>query len=57
MATSVGKIEPFNPKDGEEWIHYVERLEYYFHTNGIQAADKKRAVLISVMGSDAYRLL
>ena len=57
MATSVGKIDPFNPTNGEVWTHYVERLEYYFLANGITAADKKRAVLISVMGSDAYRLL
>ena len=57
MATSVGKIDPFNPTNGEVWTHYVKRLEYYFLANGITAADKKRAILISVMGSDAYRLL
>ena len=57
MATSIGKIEPFDPRNGEEWTHYVERLEYYFFANGIQAAEKKRAVLISVMGSQAYKLL
>ena len=57
MATSVGKIDPFNPTNGEVWTDYVERLEYYFLANGITVADKKRAVLISIMGSDAYRLL
>ena len=41
MATSVGKIDPFNPTNGEAWAHYVEHLEYYFLTNGITAADKK----------------
>ena len=57
MTTAVGKIEPFDPSNGEDWTHYVERLEYYFLANGIQAADKKRAVLISVMGPQAYKLL
>lgn len=57
MATSIGKIEPFDPRNGEDWTHYVERLEYYFLANGIQAAEKKRAVLISVMGPQAYKLL
>ena len=54
MATSIGKIEPFDPRNSEEWTHYVKRLEY---SNGIQAAEKKWAVLISVMGSQAYKLL
>jgi len=57
MATLVGKIDPFNPTNVEVWTHYVKRLEYYFLTIGITAADKKQAVLISIMGSDAYRLL
>ena len=57
MAVSLGKIEPFDPNNGEEWTHYIERLEYYFLANGIQGADKKRAVLISVMGPQAYKLL
>ena len=41
MASSVGKIEPFDPSNGEEWTYYTEHLEYYFLANGIQAADKK----------------
>ena len=57
MATSIGKIEPFDPHNGEEWTHYIKRLEYYFFANGIQASEKKRAVLISIMGSQAYKLL
>ena len=57
MATLIGKIEPFNPSNGEEWTNYIERLEYYFLANGIQAANKKRVILISVMGPQAYKLL
>ena len=57
MAVSVGKIESFDPSNEEGWTHYIERLEYYFLANRIQGADKKRAVLISVMGPQAYKLL
>ena len=57
MATSVGKIDPFNLTNGEVWTHYIDHLEYYFLANGNTAADKKRAVLISVIRSDAYRIL
>ena len=57
MATSIQKIEPFDPHNGEKWTHYIKQLEYYFFANGIQASEKKQAILISVMVLQAYKLL
>ena len=57
MAATFGKLEEFDTATGEDWIQYVERMEYYFQANGITEADTKRAVLISAMGGKAYKLM
>ena len=57
MATSYGKLDEFDPASGEDWTQYIERMEYYCLANGITSADKQRAVLISAMGSKAYKTL
>ena len=36
---------------------YVERLELYFIANGIEDAEKKRAVLLTVSGPPTYKLV
>lgn len=56
MTTVLGRIEEFDP-DKEEWSIYVERLQHFFQANGIAEEDKKRAVLLSVMGAGAYKLV
>ena len=57
MATSqIGKISEFVPSK-EDWTQYVERLEHFFVANGIESAEKKRAVLLTVIGPTAYRRL
>ena len=57
MASSqIGKIGEFIPSR-EDWTQYVERLEHFFLANDIKAADKKRAVLLTVIGPTAYRRL
>ena len=57
---SLGKIEEFDPSS-TNINHYLERLEQYFITNGVQADSgerfKRRATLISVIGSKAYDVL
>ena len=30
MAASFGKLDEFDPASGEDWIQYVEQMEYYF---------------------------
>ena len=57
MASSFGKLGEFDPESGEDWIQYVEHMEYYFLANEITSSDKQRAVLISAMGAKSYKLL
>ena len=57
MASSyIGKIGEFIPSR-KDWTQYVERLERFFLENDIKSADKKRAVLLTVIGPTAYRRL
>ncbi|CAB4041637.1 Hypothetical predicted protein [Paramuricea clavata] len=44
-----GKLEKYDSQ--EEWSQYIERLEFYFETNGVDDGDKQRAILLSVCGS------
>ena len=55
MAAVVGRIEEYDDK--EEWQQYVERLSFFFVANGIETAEKKRAVFLSVVGAPTYKLL
>jgi hypothetical protein len=57
MAQSlVGNVHEFDPAE-EEWKHYAEQLSEYFIGNGIDNADKKRAILLSSVGPRTYKLL
>ena len=51
-----GQVNEFDPQV-DDWTHYVERLDYYFVANDMTNAEKKRAVLLSVVGATTYRLL
>ena len=53
MAATLRRIEEFD-RDKEEWSQYQERLEYFFQVNEIEDADKKRAVFLSLIGSNTY---
>ena len=41
----------------EDWMAYSERLEEYFMANDIESADKKKAILLSVVGAETYQLI
>ena len=56
VAVAIGKIHPFRPEQ-DVWNMYVERLGHLFVANGITSADKKRAILLSVIGDGTYKLL
>ena len=43
MAGTLGHIEEFDGSK-DDWLQYVERLEYFFVANGVTTAEKKRAV-------------
>ena len=51
MATSFGKFEEFDPSSGEDWIQYVERMEFYFADNGFTDTSKQHTILLSTIGA------
>ena len=55
MATH-GQIGEFNSQQ-ELWISYAERLEEYFIANEIESANRKKAILLSVVGAETYQLI
>ena len=56
MAALFGTVSEFE-EGKEEWTQYVERLEHFFAANGIEDANKKRSVFLSVIGPSSYKLL
>ena len=55
MATH-GKTGEFSSQR-EDWLAYSERLEEYFIANDIESSDKKKAILLSVVGAETYQLI
>ncbi len=53
---TVGKVEEFDSSK-EEWAQYIERLGHFFAANGITSADRKRSILLTVIGPATYKLL
>lgn len=56
MAAIFGRVDEFQ-EDKKEWSRHVEHLEYFFAANGVTGDEKKRSVLLSVMGPSSYKLL
>jgi hypothetical protein len=57
MATTgmLGRFDEFDStKDEYDWPQYVEWLEHFFVANGINNAEKKCVVLLSVRHSLLY---
>ena len=52
----LGSLEKFDLQV-DNWCAYVERVEQYFIANGIDNEDKKRGILLTVIGSETYSLL
>ena len=50
MAThrQIGEIN----SQREDWMFHSERLEEYFIANDIKSAEKKKAILLSVVGAE-----
>ena len=57
-AATHGSMGAFDPQI-EDWTCYTERLENYFLANKIaaEAADQRRAILLSVCGPTTYQLI
>ena len=56
MAVTFGRIEEFDGAK-EEWSQYEERLGHFFAANGMESAEKKRSIFLSVVGAATYKLL
>ena len=50
-------VEKFDTATDEDWIQYIERMEYYFQANKVTIEDTKKTVLISKMGEKVYKLI
>ena len=55
MATQHGRLREFHP-ESESIKTYLERVSLYFTANEV-AADKRVAVLLSLIGAATYSLL
>ena len=53
---TIGQLEQFKPGT-DDWEQYQERHAQYFVANGIEGEEKKRVVLLTVVGPQAYLLL
>ena len=51
-----GSLGEFDPRTGD-WKTYIERAQQYFLANDVDDADKQRAILLSCVGSKAYRII
>ena len=51
-----GKINEYE-NDKEDWICYVERIILFFEANEIQEESKKKAILLSSVGPETYKVI
>ena len=56
MALMIGQIENFDVGN-DNWIEYMERVEMFFVANGITEEPKKKGILLTIIGAEAYGLL
>ena len=54
-ATSFGKLKQFDPSSSEDWIQYVERMEFYILQLMVPRALAN--ILLSTIGAQAYKVL
>lgn len=50
-----GKVDEYN--EGEDWSHYIERLNHFFEANDIESGDKKRSIFLVSVGAKTYKLI
>ena len=44
-------------KDRENWVCYIERIMLFFEANEIEEHSKKRALLLSSVGAEMYKVI
>ena len=52
-----GHIDKFDLQGKETFPNYLERLEFYFMANDIESDNKKKAIFLSSVGPDTFRLI
>ena len=58
MVATFGKLEEFDTATGEDWVQYIERMQYYFQANKISAEEMEACkILISTVGAKAYKVM
>ena len=55
-AITFGSISEFKESE-DDWTSYTERLQQYFVANKVEAAERQRAILLSICGAPTYRLI
>ena len=56
MASLVGSTLPFNSQE-QSWEEYCEVQQHFFDANKIEEPERKRAILLSSVGSQTYSLI
>ncbi|KAJ8046372.1 hypothetical protein HOLleu_05022 [Holothuria leucospilota] len=56
MAAFCGQLNEFQC-DEEDWLQYTEYVENFFIANGIIDEGKQNSMLLSAIGSEAYKLI
>uniref|UniRef100_UPI00358E36FF uncharacterized protein n=2 Tax=Myxine glutinosa TaxID=7769 RepID=UPI00358E36FF len=52
----IGNMGEFS-EEKEDWMQYIERLQFFFLANGIVQEEQKRAILLTMIGPATFRLL
>ena len=56
MATLIESVGEFDASR-EEWTQYAERLAHFFTANEITDQDRMKALLLTMIGPAAFKLL
>ncbi len=60
MATRItaafGILHPFDSSE-EDWKSYIQRAKLYFIANGIEEAEKQRAIILTSCGPKTFRMI
>ena len=57
MAAVFGAADKFDIGGTEPFPNYLERLEFYFLANDIATEPKKKAIFLSAVGAETYKLI
>ena len=55
-APLFSQVKEFNGEK-EEWCQYMEWLDHFFQANEVTNVNKKRVILLKMIGPSAYKLL